>query len=86
MHCLFLGIGKWLVKRIWIDEGVLTNNTLNEIQEMMERFQVLSDVDRIPRKVNSDKGFSNFTADQWRNFFTIYAIVVLWKHLPSTDR
>jgi hypothetical protein len=86
MHCLFLGIGKWLVKRIWIDEGILTNNALNEIQAMMEKFQVPSDIGRIPRKVNSGEGFSNFTADQWRNFFTIYAIVVLWKHLSSIDR
>ena len=31
MHCLFLDIGKWLVKRIWIEEGVLTNNALDEI-------------------------------------------------------
>ena len=44
MHCLFLGIGKWLVKRIWIDEDILMNNMLNEIQEMMEKFQVLLDI------------------------------------------
>jgi hypothetical protein len=44
MHCLFLGIGKWLVKRIWIDEGILTNNALNEIQVIMEKFQVPSDI------------------------------------------
>ena len=65
MHCLFLGIGKWLVKRIWIDEGVLTNNALNEIQVMMEKFQVSSNIGRIPKKVNGGEGFSNFTADQW---------------------
>ena len=44
MHCLFLGIRKWLVKRIWIDESVLTNNALNEIQVMIEKFQVPSDI------------------------------------------
>jgi hypothetical protein len=86
MHCLFLGIGKWLVKRIWIEEGILTNNALDEIQSMMEEFQVPSDVGRIPRKVNIGEGFSNFTADQWRNFFTIYATIVLWKYLSDTDR
>jgi hypothetical protein len=64
----------------------LTNNELDEIQLMMEEFQVPSDVGRIPRKVNSGEGFSNFTADQWRNFFTIYATITLWKYLPDIDR
>jgi hypothetical protein len=86
MHCLFLGIGKWLVKRIWIEEGVLTNNALDEIQLMIEKFQIPSDIGRIPRKVNIGEGFSNFTADQWRNFFTIYATIVLWKYLSDIDR
>ena len=52
---------------------------------MMEKFQVPSDIGRIPRKVNIGEGFSNFTADQWRNFFTIYATIVLWKYLPNID-
>ena len=52
----------------------------------MEKFHVSSDVGRIPRKVNTGEGFSNFTADQWRNFFTIYATIVLWKYLPEPDR
>ena len=86
MHCLFLGTGKWLVKRIWIEEGVLTNNALDEIQLMIEKFHVPSDIGRIPRKVNIGEGFSNFTADQWRNFFTIYATIVLWKYLSDIDR
>ena len=85
MHCLFLGIGKWLVKRIWIEEGILTNSILDEIQLIMEKFQVPSDIGRIPRKVNIGKGFSNFTVDQWRNFFTLYATIVLWKYLPDMD-
>ena len=65
MHCLFLGIGKWLVRQIWIEECVLTNNALDEIQLMIEKFQIPSDIGRIPRKVNISEGFSNFTADQW---------------------
>ena len=32
------------------------------------------------------EGFSNFTADQWRIFFTIYATVSLWKYLSEIDR
>lgn len=86
MHCLFLGIAKWIVKRIWIDEGILTQNMLNEMQHMMQRFQIPTDIGRIPGKINSGEGFSSFTADQWRNFIVIYATVVCWKNLSNTDR
>ena len=86
MHCLFLGIAKWLVKRIWIDGGILTSNSLNNIQKKMNEFQVPSDLGRIPGKIHGGEGFSNFTADQWRMFFTIYATVSLWEHLSVADR
>ena len=52
----------------------------------MNRFQVLSDLGRIPGKIDCGEGFSNFTADQWRIFFTIYATVSLWEYLPEKDR
>ena len=86
MHCLFLGIARWIVKRIWIDEGILTSNSLNKIQKKMNEFQIPSDLGRIPGKIHEGEGFSNFTADQWRIFFTVYATVSLWEHLPIVDR
>jgi hypothetical protein len=86
MHCLFLGIAKWIVKRIWVDEGILTTNSLKMVQKKMNEFQIPSDLGRIPGKIHAGEGFSNFTADQWRIFFTIYATVSLWEHLPVTDR
>ena len=86
MHCLFLGIAKWIVKRIWIDEKILTPNALQSIQKKMNDFQVPADLGRIPGKIHSGEGFSNFMADQWRNFFLIYATVVLWEHLTYKDR
>ncbi|GET56027.1 hypothetical protein GLOIN_2v1883106 [Rhizophagus irregularis DAOM 181602=DAOM 197198] len=86
MHCLFLDIAKWIVKRIWVDQGILTSSMLNEVQKQMNRFQVPVDLGRIPGKIDCGEGFSNFTADQWRNFFTIYATVSLWDHLSAEDR
>jgi len=86
MHCLFLGIAKWIVKRIWIDQGILTTNILNEVQKKMNQFSVPADIGRIPGKIYCGEGFSNFTADQWRIFFTIYATVSLWEHLGYEDR
>ena len=86
MHCLFLGIAKWIMKRIWVDESILSQNTLRSIQKKMDEFQVPADLGRIPGKIYSGEGFTNFTADQWKNFFLIYATVVLWDHLSSIDR
>jgi hypothetical protein len=86
MHCLFLGIARWIVKRIWIDEGVLNSSDLSNIQKKMNEFQLPSDIGRIPNKVDCGEGFSNFTADQWRIFFTVYTTVSLWDYLPVKDR
>jgi hypothetical protein len=86
MHCLFLGIARWIVKRIWVDEGILNQQSLIKIQQKMDEFQIPSDLGRIPGKIHCGEGFSNFTADQWRIFFTIYATVSLWSHLSGHDR
>jgi hypothetical protein len=63
MHCLFLGIAKWIVKRIWIDENILKLESLRDIQKKINQFQVPADIGRILRKVEYDKGFANFMAD-----------------------
>ena len=77
MYCLFLGIVKWIIKRIWVDMGILSSNILNSIQKKMNEFQVPADVGRIPGKIHCGEGFSNFTADQWCIFISIYVIMVL---------
>jgi hypothetical protein len=66
--------------------GILTPSHLNKIQKKMYEFQIPSDLGRIPGKIHGGEGFSNFTADQWRTFFTIYATVLLWDHLSVIDR
>jgi len=85
MHCLFLGISKWIVKQIWVNESILTSNDLRSIQKMINQIQVLADLNQIPGKINCGKGFSNFTVDQWRNFIMIYATILLWDHLLIVD-
>ena len=52
----------------------------------MNQIQVLADLGRIPRKIDCEEGFTNFTADQWRTFFTIYATTSLWEYLSAIDR
>ena len=52
----------------------------------MDEFQMPADLSRILEKVDISEYFSNFTADQWRIFFSIYATVSLWEYLPIIDQ
>ncbi|RHZ82956.1 hypothetical protein Glove_102g68 [Diversispora epigaea] len=52
----------------------------------MNEFQVSANLGRIPGKIYCGEGFSNFTADQWRIFISIYATIVLWEYLEKVDR
>ena len=74
------------MKSIWVNEGILNQESLIKVQKKMNEFQIPSDLGRIPGKIHAGEGFSNFTADQWRIFFTIYATVSLWDHLSANDR
>jgi len=65
------------VKRIWLEEGILAPKILKKIQKKMDEFQVPANLDQIPEKVDISEYFSNFTANQWRIFFSIYATVSL---------
>ncbi|GET63009.1 hypothetical protein GLOIN_2v1786147 [Rhizophagus irregularis DAOM 181602=DAOM 197198] len=51
----------------------------------MDEFQIPSDLGRIPGKIHCGEGFSNFTADQWRIFFTIYAYGIAMESLFELD-
>ena len=64
----------------------MTSDILKIVQKKMNEFKVLSDLRWISGKVDCEDSFSNFTADQWRIFFTIYATVTLWNHLSSNDQ
>ena len=85
MHCLFLGISKWIVKQIWINEGILTSNDLRSIQKIINQIQVLANLSQIPGKIDFREWFSNFTVNQWQNFIMIYVTVSLWDHLSIVD-
>jgi hypothetical protein len=45
-----------------------------------------SEIGRIPRKIDIGEGFSNLTANEWKNFFLIYARIVLWNFLDKEDQ
>jgi len=39
MHCLFLGIAKWIVKHLWIDGNVLLTSNLETVQSNMDKIK-----------------------------------------------
>jgi hypothetical protein len=86
MHCLFLGIAKWIVTRLWIEENRLTKKHLEIMQERANKIKVPSDMGRIPNKIATGEGFSGFTADQWKTFILIYATTITWDLLKDDDR
>jgi hypothetical protein len=78
MHCLFLGIAKWIVVKLWIDGGKLGPDSLKLINEKAKQMQIPSNIRRIPFNIDSGKEFSRYTADQWRIFIMIYAMNICW--------
>ena len=86
MHCLFLGIARWIVKRLWIENGKFTKSDLELIEKRAKRIKMPADLGRVPDNITTGGGFSAFTADQWRSFIMIYATPILWDLLDESDR
>jgi Transposase family tnp2 len=87
MHCLFLGVAKWIIRSIFIDQKKLTMEQLRTAQNRMENIELPSDIGRIPPKIAiGNSGFSNLTADQWKTFIMIYSTTILWDMLDNNDR
>ena len=80
MHNLFLGTGKRMLS-IWEEQQLLDKRHFVNIQEFVDTMCVPSDIGRIPLKIAS--GFSGFTADQLKNWITIYSVPALFNVLPS---
>ncbi|XP_073670897.1 uncharacterized protein [Paramisgurnus dabryanus] len=74
MHNLLLGTARH-VFRLWTELGILTTKSLDEVQARVESIKVPYEVGRIPLRISS--GFTGFTADQWKNWTTIYSLFCL---------
>ncbi|CAB4400683.1 unnamed protein product [Rhizophagus irregularis] len=86
MHCLFLGVAKWIVTKLWIGEGILNDEKLKIMQKRADAIKITSDLGRRPVRIATGEGFSNFTADMWRIFIMIFAIPITWDFLDEIDR
>lgn len=78
MHNLFLGTAKHMMK-LWIEEGIITEKDLSSLQQTVDNIHVPSDVGRIPRKIETK--FSGFTADQFKNWVTLFSIPTLFDQI-----
>ena len=74
MHCLFLGVAKWIVMKLWIGEGILDYAKLKIMQKRADAIRITSDLRRHPARIATGEGFFNYTADMWRTFILIFAM------------
>ena len=82
MHCLFLGIAKWIVTKLWIGEGVLDDTKLKVMQKRADMIKFPGYLGRRPIRIAAGEGFS----DMWRTFMLIFAIPITWDFLEVVDR
>lgn len=71
MHNLLLGSAKTFIK-IW-KEQVDSVLDFASMQSAVDKFVIPAGMGRIPRKI--ENGFSNFKAEQWKNWIQIYSLV-----------
>jgi hypothetical protein len=86
MHCLFLGVAKWIVMKLWIGEGILDDAKLKIMQKRADEIKIASDLGHRPARIATGDGFSNFTADMWKTFIMIFAIPITWDFLDEVDK
>ena len=79
MHNLLLGTAKHALQT-WIDLGLLSPSSFERIEERVHGLSSPRESGRLPAKISAS--FAGFTADQWRNWTTIFSAVALKGVLP----
>ena len=80
MHNLFLGTGKHMME-VWLSSEFLSRRNLDDMEKLISQFIIPEGIRCLPSKITNH--FGGFTADQWRNWITIYSTVLLWQLLDS---
>ena len=78
MHNLFTGTAKHVMTKVWMkkDDPVISRASIVTVQDRIDHCKIPSTLGRIPRKIFS--GFSSLTADEWKNWTTIFSIFSLY--------
>lgn len=74
MHNLLLGTAKHMLK-VWKESELLTNESLDAIQDLLNDVVVPCDIGRIPNQIATM--FSSLTADQWKHWTCVYSLFAL---------
>lgn len=82
MHNLCLGNSKHMIK-LWIEKGLLVPKDYDILQEAVDSIHVPPSVGRILSKIASS--FSSFTADQLKNWMSLFSQMVLIDKFPKND-
>lgn len=61
---------------MWREQGILTDQEMESIQQRIDDFEVLSDLGRIINTMKS--GLASFTADQWTDW-TLFPLLDVWR-------
>jgi len=64
IHCLFLSIAHWIVKKLWVNSGKITKTQLEEMEKKVKQIKLPSELKRILNKIATVKGFLGFMTDQ----------------------
>ena len=66
-----------MMKNVWLKERneFISDEDFERIQELVDSMTVPQDIGRIRGKISCS--FSGFTADQWKNWTTVYSLFAL---------
>src|ERR1043165_7226286 len=53
------------------------------MENRARQIKLPADMGQIPYKISTGDGFFSFTADQWKSFILIYAILLMWNILAN---
>jgi len=74
MHNLLLGSAKKFIE-LWKKSDGVGFSQLEIIQQTIDQFTVPAGIGQFPRKVEGGSGFSNFKAEEWKNWVLIYSLI-----------
>ena len=81
MHNLFFGTSKHCFE-VWVDKGLFNRSQLIEMERKVKLFSVPVGIGRLPSFSSS---YGAFTANQWKNWITVFSTVTLKSVLPQSD-
>src|SRR5256885_14964234 len=55
MHCLFLGVAKWIIMKLWIGESILNDTKLKIMQKRVDTIKILSNLGCCPTRIATDR-------------------------------